>query len=143
MHLNNSKTISNGHKTKMIMFQLLLTFVIVVSWMEQGHANILETILCVDKCVSDCFSYVTPLRSCFNGQLLFPGDPSWSEVDIIDEQFDTTSIKRSFYASSNGTCDGVPTDGFVLELNECIGPWGAPRPWGTLVVLQAIESKAY
>ncbi|KAI2498838.1 hypothetical protein MHU86_15639 [Fragilaria crotonensis] len=41
--------IFNGHKTKMIMFQLLLTFVIVVSWMEQGHANILETILCVDR----------------------------------------------------------------------------------------------
>jgi hypothetical protein len=127
----------------MIILQRLSTVVIVVSWMHQGHASILETILCVDKCVSGCLSYVTPLRSCFNGHLMFPGDPSWSGVDIIDEQVDNTSIERSFYASSNGTCDGRPTDGFVLQLNECIGPWGAPRPWGTLVVLQHVESIAY
>lgn len=109
---------------------------------QQASAYTLETILCVEKCVSDCKAYATPLGFCFNAQQLFPSDPSWSEFDILDELIGKASIKRSFHTSSNGTCV-QPTDEFVLPLNQCIGPWGEPRPWGKLILLQDLETTPY
>lgn len=125
------------------MINLLLLPALVLASSRQTSAEILETVLCVDKCVSGCKAYTTPIGLCFNGQQFFPEDPSWSGFDILDELIDEASIQRSFYATSNGTCGGQPTDGFVLPLNECVGPWGEPRPWGTLILLQAVGAKPY
>jgi hypothetical protein len=110
---------------------------------QQAGADTLETVLCIDKCVSGCIAYATPVGECFNAQQFFPNDPSWSEFDIFDELIGKASIKRSFFTSSNGTCVGQPTDEFVLPLNQCIGPWGEPRPWGSLILLHEMQTTLY
>lgn len=109
-------------------------------------------------CSRDCIAYRTPLNSCYNGAKLFPGDPSWGEFDVLDRVDDQIlgglrpsrygegeleldaeyepfwgdgSFGRYFYATTNGTCGGDPTDSFEdLPVGECVGPFGAPRPWG-------------
>ena len=94
-----------------------------------GEGRLLTT-LCVDRCLSDCQSYQTRLSSCYNGQMLFPGDDSWGEFDIWDKLLTQDEFRRSFFQTQNGTCAGVPTDVFSLPLDECVGPFGEPRPWG-------------
>lgn len=43
---------------------------------------------------------------------------------------DASSFKRTFFRSKDSSCHD-PTDEFdALPLNECIGPFGDPRPWG-------------
>jgi len=121
------------------MNRLLLFLSIVFASMHQPCAEILETVLCVDKCISDCKAYTTTVGACYNGQQLFPEDPSWSTYDILDTLVDENTIQRSFFASANGTCGSTPTDGFSLPLNACIGPFGEPRPWGRLILLHAIK----
>mmetsp|Transcript_11090 Transcript_11090/g.14501 ORF Transcript_11090/g.14501 Transcript_11090/m.14501 type:complete len:156 (-) Transcript_11090:1186-1653(-) len=78
----------------------------------------------------ECKSYVTPIGTCFNGQTMFPGDLSWGEVDVLDE-VKGPIVHRSFYASTDASCKGSPTDEFRLALNQCVGPFGDPLPWGT------------
>jgi len=132
----------------------------------------LNTVLCEDRSCSDaCQAYLTPVNKCFNGQSLFPGDPSWGEHDVLDTyecpgRKDSTegstnndgrsmnweimprreegedeakaavdidyasSFKRTLFRSKDSSCR-EPTDEFdTLPLNECIGPFGKPRPWG-------------
>lgn len=99
--------------------------------------EILETVLCVDKCLTGCKAYTTTIGVCYNGQQLFPEDPSWSTFDIFDTLVDASTIQRSFFATTNSTCGAEPADGFSLPMNVCIGPFGEPRPWGRLILLQA------
>merc|ERR1711862_857808 len=100
---------------------------------------LLEMILCAQRCRRDCRSYRTPLGSCYNGRSLFPGDPSWGEFDVVDrkeeEEEDSPFFERSFYATTDASCGGgTPTDVYELPLNECIGPFGKPRPWGNFTI---------
>ena len=143
----------------------------------------LNTLLCKDRGCSDaCQTYLTPINKCFNGQSLFPDDPSWSEYDILDtydymylerkgvreawrtnngvdsanmdtlsrrgkqeekvdlaKNFDdaSSSFKRIFFLSKDSSCLD-PTDEFdALPLNECVGPFGDPRPWGRFEIAAA------
>jgi hypothetical protein len=90
----------------------------------------LNSTLCEGRCVDNCKSYVTPLGQCFNGQSLFSGDPSWGVYDMNDAVLSNDSFRRQFFASKDGTCTGESTDFFLLPIRECVGPFGAPRPWG-------------
>lgn len=93
--------------------------------------------LCHDMCHWDCQSYVTPLDTCFSSRNLFPNDPSWSDGwDILDTiVLDQAMLHRIIYSSQDGTCTGTDPDSFDIPLNECVGPFGAPRPWGTFQLL--------
>ena len=108
--------------------------------------------MCQDnKCHWDCQIYVTPLDSCFSSANLFPNDPSWSDGwDILDttrgnEEEEAvgraapTTLHRLIFSSKNGTCVGHnPPDSFDIPLDFCVGPFGAPRPWGTFELLPAL-----
>mmetsp|Transcript_9487 Transcript_9487/g.13881 ORF Transcript_9487/g.13881 Transcript_9487/m.13881 type:complete len:120 (+) Transcript_9487:122-481(+) len=100
--------------------------------------ELLETILCADKCKSKCKSYTTNIGTCYNGKDLFPNDPSWSSFDISDEvDYDAQELHRFIFSTDDGSCGGgFPTDDFSIPLNICVGPFGEPRPWGTLRYLQ-------
>lgn len=77
------------------------------------------------------------------------------------------SMKRSFYKSQDGTCSNVvqsqevlevlergyyydnfatlmqDDDYFVLPFDKCVGPFGAPRPWGKFTLVQDEETKVF
>jgi len=113
------------------------------------HATSIKTLMCeneycnnADENTPGCKQYKTPLNQCYNGQTLFPGDVSWSALDIYDEMI-MRNLKRTFYQSQDGSCAGredsqrnsapQPVDGddsFILPLDDCVGPFGPPRPWG-------------
>lgn len=123
---------------------------------QQVTSSLLQTTLCADRCESDCVVYKTPWMTCYNGQHLFPSDPSWSEWDILDIPLVSTvmttpssissgkkdddinasplvlvaSFRRFFFSTQNASCINTPTDIYTLPLNACLGPFGAPRPWG-------------
>lgn len=114
-----------------------------VNIVAQGHiANWnLVTELCVGFCDGkDCRTYSTPLSTCYSGQSLFPNDPSWGDVDFLDEIVDAT-LKRTFFRTNDSTCRDA-TDEFSLPLDECVGPFGTPRPWGkfSLVTKEEIDN---
>ena len=114
---------------------------------------IVQLTMCEDNmCHLDCQTYVTPLNSCFSSGNLFPNDPSWSDGwDIWDttrgevvglsggvgeeeeaaEHATPKTLHRVIFSSKNGTCVGHNPDSFDIPLNFCVGPFGAPRPWGT------------
>lgn len=109
-----------------------------------------------ENSLGDCKQYTTPLNKCYNPQSLYPNDVSWGDVDILDELLLDNQLKRTFYKSKDGTCDGrvekiselllsgiiEPNnndddknedgkgDSYILPLNECVGPFGKPRPFG-------------
>jgi len=91
----------------------------------------LNMTLCLDKCESeDCKTYVTPLDVCYSSSLLFPNDPSWSGKDFRDAIVgQTQTLVRTIFDTEDGTCHGSD-DRFSIPLNECVGPFGKPRPWG-------------
>eukprot|EP00591_Stephanopyxis_turris_P007749 CAMPEP_0195518512 /NCGR_PEP_ID=MMETSP0794_2-20130614/13039_1 /TAXON_ID=515487 /ORGANISM="Stephanopyxis turris, Strain CCMP 815" /LENGTH=195 /DNA_ID=CAMNT_0040647489 /DNA_START=103 /DNA_END=690 /DNA_ORIENTATION=- len=108
----------------------------------------IQTTMCEGKCEKGCVTYITPLGECYSPSQMFPGDPSWGDYDILDEILGFTvennnsgvNFRRSFYTTTDSTCEGVsvekkePTDMFILPLNECVGPFGEPRPWGTFQI---------
>lgn len=105
--------------------------------MEDARRHLNMT-LCKDFCEHGCKSYRTPLGECFNPQTMFPGDSSWGESDVMDDNVAFTrrhvTFHRTFYSSDDATCTGTP-DRETLPLYECIGPFGSPRPWGTFVLI--------
>ena len=100
----------------------------------------IRTTFCKDRvCLTECSQVVTPLGSCYNGRHFSNFDEKnnpYGNYDIFDEleedKFNSRFLfKRSFYESEDGTCLGDVTDSFnALPLNECVGPFGEPRPWG-------------
>jgi hypothetical protein len=98
--------------------------------------TLLNTTLCKDFCKTDCVSYLTPLTKCFSPRKLFPNDPSWGENDLLDDNVTfaandgQVTFERAFYSTNDGTCGGT-AELQTLPLNECVGPFGAPRPWGS------------
>jgi len=109
-----------------------------------------------ENSLGDCKQYTTPLNKCYNPQSLYPNDVSWGDVDILDELMLNNQLKRTFYKSKDGSCNGrvekiselllsgiiEPNnndnnnnkdgkgDSYILPLNECVGPFGKPRPFG-------------
>ncbi len=79
-------------------------------------------------CSTDCKEYEIPLSQCFSPSALFPGDEQWGAHDVLDVCHGHY-LNRSFFSSTDGTCFNR-TDGFVLPLDECVGPFGKPRPYG-------------
>jgi hypothetical protein len=106
-----------------------------------GTPNLNMTI-CVDKCAGEsCKTYVTPIDQCYSSSLLFPNDPSWSGKDLRDVIIcETQTLLRTIFDTENGTCRGgsstTSEDKFRIPLNECVGPFGEPRPWGTFSLIQ-------
>jgi hypothetical protein len=101
----------------------------------------LNMTLCNDFCKNGCISYRTPLGTCYNPQEMFPGDPSWGDGDILDNKVTFSNgqvtFQRTFYSSDDATCStGTPPDAETLPLNECVGPFGAPRPWGIFELVE-------
>jgi hypothetical protein len=97
----------------------------------------ISTELCEKFCSENttCLFYETPVVECYNGQALFPDDPSWGPYDIMDDLLNDTSFVRRFYSSTDGSCRDE-TDLFELPFDECVGPFGQPRPWGIFEVMQ-------
>ncbi|KAL7554601.1 hypothetical protein ACHAWF_018096 [Thalassiosira exigua] len=119
------------------------------------QAKTIQTLMCTtescteaDENTPGCKKYVTPIGTCYNAKELFPGDESWSDVDIYDEMI-MRNLRRTFYKSKDGSCAGrgkeaqsntmtEPVDGndsFILPTDECVGPFGPPRPWGKFTLL--------
>jgi hypothetical protein len=121
---------------------------------------LLNMTICNGKCFGDCREYILPTNKCYNPQAMFPEDPSWGQYDVTDEiilgsttttttttttSIDhpndpvPTSLRRTIYPSTNGTCvsdgDHHPANVFTIPLNECVGPFGKPRPWGIFELL--------
>lgn len=112
----------------------------------------LRTTLCRDQCMhDDCRTFYTPLQTCYNGKQIFPKDPSWSAFDILDLAAavndgsssscgGTTTFERFIFESTDATCRGTIQDFFVLPINECVGPFGEPRPWGNFTIVVTAQS---
>ena len=149
--------------TKANLSNPILLFVAVVAAQEQAapSQSIVTTMcqVCNDSGESSgCQTYTTPLNKCYNAQTLFPDDPSWSTFDIYDTM-SMKSLKRTFYKSENESCSNVvkvqevletvesrgfyydnfamqEDDYFILPFDECVGPFGPPRPWGKFTLVQ-------
>ena len=108
------------------------------------HPYHLRTTLCADKCESDCVIFDTPTDECFSAYQLFPNDDSesWSVFDIFDSvSNDLTFFQRTIYGSIDGSCGGLAADVFTIPLEECVGPFGPPRPWGNFSIVINSASK--
>lgn len=94
---------------------------------------------------SNCFDsprvYTSPLRTCNNPTVLFPGDPQWGTVDWFDTYKNDTEFRRTFYASTDGTCT-TPTDTFTIPLRVKVGPMGDPRPCGYFELETSFSKKS-
>ena len=100
-------------------------------------------------------TYHPPVGTCFSPKALWPDDSAWGSADVLDSCVSSAGsaikhavapgvgiakagstgvapslLRREFFASTNGTCTGAPTDTFDLPLGVCVGPFGKPRPWG-------------
>lgn len=97
----------------------------------------LNMTLCTGRCTGDCRSYVTPTSQCYNSGDLFPNDPSWPpNVDVFDTVICQTLVRTIFH-STNRTCSHSDSDDrFQINLDECVGPFGKPRPWGSFSLLK-------
>lgn len=99
--------------------------------------RLLNMTLCADKCAGEnCKTYFTPINTCYSSSRLFPNDPSWSGKDFRDDLVCQTLV-RTIFDTENSTCHNV-TDTFEIPMNECVGPFGKPRPWG---IFSSIEQE--
>jgi hypothetical protein len=102
----------------------------------------LNMTLCTDKCTGDCKSYVTPVSECYNSGALFPNDPSWSaRLDVLDTVICQTLIRTIFHTSDGSCTTSDSDDRFQIPLEECVGPFGEPRPWGTFSLISSITEE--
>ena len=53
-------------------------------------------------------------------------DPQWGAQDVRDV-CDGGMLNRSFFASTDGSCAGGPTDGFRVPVGACVGPHALRR----------------
>ena len=100
-----------------------------------GH-RALNATLSTDKCGGvDEKSYLTPVDVCYSPSKLFPGDRQWGVYDVRDSLTPLTRrLRRAFYNTKDGSC-GAETDHFDIPLDQCVGPFGKPRPWGEFRVV--------
>lgn len=109
------------------------------------------TTLCTDKkCSNNCTQYDTPVSQCYNGRDLgsYPFYDNttnpfgiYDTIDVIFGHHDpVVAFKRSFFGSTNGSCTGSVTDLFdYIPLDECVGPFGPPRPCGTFHLVADVD----
>ena len=112
-----------------------------LSFNQYHNKTSLNMTLCKDKCTSDCKTYITPTNECFNSGELFPKDPSWSGLDILDVVICQTLV-RTIFDSADGSCKSSDSDRFQIPLEECVGPFGQPRPWGTFSLESSSDAKS-
>eukprot|EP00555_Chaetoceros_dichaeta_P002431 CAMPEP_0198251670 /NCGR_PEP_ID=MMETSP1447-20131203/2428_1 /TAXON_ID=420782 /ORGANISM="Chaetoceros dichaeta, Strain CCMP1751" /LENGTH=188 /DNA_ID=CAMNT_0043936749 /DNA_START=8 /DNA_END=574 /DNA_ORIENTATION=- len=117
----------------------------------QGEQRNMLTTLCTDnKCSNNCTQYDTPVSQCYNGRDLesYPFDDNTTNpfgvYDVLDDAIfghhGPVAFKRSFFASTNGSCSGSVTDLFnYIPLDECVGPFGPPRPCGTFHLVADVD----
>ena len=119
----------------MMRLHVLVLLGVLSAW--TAHADVEMMTLCLnctrsDECAgdSDPQVFTVPVGECFNPLATWPdsGDV-WGEFDILDECGEL-ALTRTFFASTNGSCAGAPTDSYTLPYDTCLGPFGAPRPWG-------------
>jgi hypothetical protein len=67
--------------------------------------------------------------------------PANDSDDSDDDPSRTRFLGRFIFPSVNGTCTGPVTDTFDLPLDTCIGPFGAPRPWGNLTLVTSASDQ--
>ena len=81
-------------------------------------------------CASDATSsvYKIPTSTCYSPPVLFPSDPLWGALDVLDV-CKPHYLERTFFSSTNGTCCNA-TDVYKLRYDKCLGPFD-PVPWGT------------
>lgn len=119
---------------------LLVIFLIFLPIARCASNEVIFTELCDGFCEGDCVHYETPVGACYNGQALFPDDPSWGDSDVHDEIIvDESLLIRVFYQSQDGSCQ-EPTDEYSLPLDACLGPFGKPRPWGKFTLASNHET---
>ena len=84
-----------------------------------------------DGCSGDVSreTFHVPIGRCFSPPKLFPGSKAWGASDTLDICSGNVSVKRTFYASTDGSCTNE-TDSYTLDTGVCLGPFGMPRPWG-------------
>jgi hypothetical protein len=114
------------------------------SSLDDTTPTFLNMTICNGECSGDCKTYVTPLSKCYNSQTLFPNDPAWSGKDVMDTVICQTLTRKIFEDSTNGSCRaGDQDDHFLIPLDECVGPFGPPRPWGlfTLIRVEKIDDR--
>jgi hypothetical protein len=118
-----------------------------MEWGSEYKSAKLNMTLCTGRCNGDCVSYTTPLSTCYSPSSMYPDDPSWSEFDIWDMiQFDPKlgkALRRMIFPSQDGTCHDAedPSDVFLIPLDECVGPFGQPRPWGVFDIIYGPDDK--
>mmetsp|Transcript_35360 Transcript_35360/g.46831 ORF Transcript_35360/g.46831 Transcript_35360/m.46831 type:complete len:144 (-) Transcript_35360:176-607(-) len=142
--------------TRLLTLLLIISSVILPSYSYEDtiedtvESSMLRTKMCADFCsVDNCRTYVTPLNRCYNARHLFPGDDAWSDLDIMDVTMNGSTLpseefQREFYSTSDGSCGGetgMSTDSYTLPFGECVGPFGAPRPWGIMSVMDVAEEE--
>jgi hypothetical protein len=113
---------------------LPLSAVLTLATDHSSRASDVENMtVCKDKCSGDCKTYYISFNACFSPPMHWPNDPQWGAFDCRDSH-NGTHFTRDFYGSQSKTCAGVPTDTFTVDLGECVGPFGKPRPWGTFTI---------
>ena len=103
---------------------------------DPPRKTMLNMTLCTGKCSGDCKSYITPLSECYSSGDLFPNDPSWSGLDVFDTAICQTLVRRIFQTSNSSCRESDADDHFQIPLEECVGPFGQPRPWGTFSLVR-------
>lgn len=105
----------------------------------------LNTTLCTGKCEGDCKTFVTPVMKCYNGISMFgeSEENPFGAQDILDKIIRgqgsgaAIAVERTFYDSVDGTCSKKKSDQFdSIPLDQCVGPFGEPHPWGTLHLIK-------
>ena len=128
------------HQSSFYRLALLPLYCLLGVWRSAFSENrTIVTKMCDNFCSKrdkNCVVFGTPVGPCYNGQALFPHDPSWGEYDITDNVVDSTSFIRIFYLSVDASCQNS-SDTFTLPFDECIGPFGQPYPWGKFTLAQS------
>ena len=142
------------HEATILFATLFVSIVVVIANDNEGEQNRLligamnleintpqlNMTLCVDKCAGEnCKSYIIPISTCYGSSELFPNDPSWSGKDVRDDVICQTLV-RTIFDTENSTCLGIG-DTFEIPMNECVGPFGKPRPWGSFALVKGQDAK--
>eukprot|EP00039_Didymoeca_costata_P012568 m.181673 g.181673 ORF g.181673 m.181673 type:complete len:118 (-) comp15515_c0_seq15:119-472(-) len=114
----------------------MIVFLLLVSLETTKGYSTVNTTTCMNNtdghCHDNCKVYTAPNNICYNPKRLFHNDSQWGDYDIIDKcELLGKVIKRCFYTSKNDSCVDE-SDCYTLQADICVGPFGKPRPWGTL-----------
>ena len=84
------------------------------------------------RCVTNCTTRTWTIGPCHND----------GGSDFADRVLPTeTAFDRTFYASADGSCTGAEGAPLTIPFDECIGPFGTPRPIGMYSLVPAREEE--